>query len=90
MVVQGRTRDWSQEEGAKAMKCPDCGSDNVNEIISTGEYTEEGVAKGLKQFDLYPVRPAPTFECQDCKHRWPNPEFEKYLLQVTVKEAKIE
>jgi uncharacterized Zn finger protein len=70
-------------------ECPSCGSKEVHEVICGEERTEEGMANGFKQFDLYPIRPAPTFECQACKCRWSNPEFEKYLLQVTVKEAKI-
>jgi hypothetical protein len=70
---------------SRKRRCPRCGSAKIEEIIVSGDWTEEGVKNGLRNFDLYPIRPAESFECADCKHRWPNPEFERFLLSRAVK-----
>jgi len=71
------------------VECPKCGSKNINEIISKGDYTNEGMNQGIKEFDLYPIRPCVEFECDDCKFRWENPIYVEYLLKRNIKEAKI-
>jgi hypothetical protein len=84
IVKEGEINEKSKEkssEGAvktEVCKCPKCGSGNVNKIIALGEDTKAGRAQGFKDLDLYPERPCMEFECEDCKHYWPNPEFEEW------------
>ena len=72
-------------KGNSAPPCPQCGSDNVWEIISSCDWNK--TEEGFKKFDKYEggLRPCEAFECQDCKYRWDNPEYEKYLLNSAVK-----
>jgi NAD-dependent SIR2 family protein deacetylase len=70
-------------------RCPKCGSYAYTEVIVSGEFTNEGLAQGMKAFDLWPVRPSEKFICKGCGESWINPEFEKYLLQRVVQVAKI-
>jgi hypothetical protein len=69
--------------------CPKCGCYDYEIVIISGDFTDEGIIHGMKMLDMYPLRPAEKFYCKGCGEPWVNPEFEKYLLQRNIKQAKF-
>jgi len=70
-------------------ECPNCHSHNILEIIITGSLTDKGIKDSFALFDLYPdIRPAESFECQDCDWKWDNPDFIKYVIGKTIVHRK--
>lgn len=62
----------------KNLRCPKCKSLNVIGIGGTYKFNSEGIGKAKEDLNN-PLRPLERFECEVCKYKWLNPQFEKYL-----------
>lgn len=69
----GKVDGDASREVFVAKECPRCGSQHVAPVIYTVQDVKFAVTSSVREaaFDADPD--APNWECQDCRHRWPDP-----------------
>jgi len=65
--------------------CPECGCTAHENLCGSWDVTEEGRAK-CKEDVNNKLRPDITiFQCLNCGHQYPTPEYEQYLFNRNIK-----